>query len=237
MTPVVFLHGWGLSSAVWRGVVSDIAPRRALALDLPGHGDVTQAPAAFTAAVERLARDLPPRAAICGWSLGALFALALARRHAESVAALVLVGGTPCFVQREDWRWGMSRTDFEAFANGMDEDPASTRAHFISLCGLGSAESRASIREVKALLGRTPPPAREALGWLRDTDLRGEAASIDVPTLLVHGGADRVADVAAARWLRGEMRAARLAEIPDAGHLPFVSHRRRFVHELEAFLA
>ncbi|MDM7322859.1 MAG: hypothetical protein P3W87_006235, partial [Gammaproteobacteria bacterium] len=36
--PVVWVHGWSMSSAIWRLVPSFAGPH-SLALDLPGHGD------------------------------------------------------------------------------------------------------------------------------------------------------------------------------------------------------
>ena len=238
---VVLLHGWGTHSAIWAEALAALPLRFAVrAVDLPGHGHGPHdPPSSFETAVEMVARELPGDAVLCGWSLGALFALRIASVHRERVRALVLVGATPCFVARHDWDCGMSAQDFEAFAREVRADPRAALRRFAALCALGGADSRGTLRLIEDAARRNVAEEgalSTALDWLRSTDLRGEAARIAQPALVVHGARDRVTPVAAGRWLAGAMPAARLAELEDAAHAPFLSHRRRFVEELESFL-
>ena len=63
------------------------------------------------------------------------------------------------------------------------------------------------------------------LNILHAADIRGDAPGIDVPALVVHGGNDRIALPAAGRWLSRSLPRATLLELPDAAHLPFITHR------------
>ena len=122
----------------------------------------------------------------------------------------------------------MAPETLEAFAEGLRAEPAKTIRSFVNLNALGGPHARDRMRDLAALLVErgTPPVAvagRRAR-LLRDTDLRDEVASIDRPAAVIHGGRDVLAPVGAGRWLAGRLPFARFVEIPEAAHLPFVSH-------------
>jgi len=146
--PLVLLHGWGLDPRVWSGLCDAQPSRiRTLAPALPGHGDALPAAAADLAAWgDALLPVLPERAVLCGWSLGSLIALDLARRHPERVARLILIGATPCFVARSGdapWPHGLDAATVAAFNASFATDPAGTQKKFIALQSLGDAHRRA----------------------------------------------------------------------------------------------
>ncbi len=98
--PVVFVHSYAGSSAHWAAQLAHLRPtRRAVALDLRGHGR-SEAPASGDYAVESLAADIAAavdalglgRFVLVGHSMGGAAALAYADAHPERVAGLVLVG-------------------------------------------------------------------------------------------------------------------------------------------------
>ena len=87
--------------------------------------------------------------------------------------------------------------------------------------------------------GLTPAPeaACETLSCLATADLRTAAAALDVPTLIIHGTADRVCPCAAGRWLHDAIPGSRLLAIEGCGHVPFVTNRERVGRALEDFIA
>lgn len=227
---LVLLHGWGLHGGVWRA----IAPRlgksfRLHVIDLPGHGHSREhAFEDLDSVVDAVAQCIPEDARVCGWSLGGLVALRLATQHPSRVAALALVSTTPCFVQRPGWPHAMADATLAQFVQELREDPAKTVRRFVNLNALGGPKSRDRTRELAALFAeRGGPPAESlaaGLALLRETDLREEVARIEQPAVAIHGGRDRLAPVGAGRWLASRLASARFVEIPDAAHLPFVSH-------------
>ncbi|HEX2032635.1 MAG TPA: alpha/beta fold hydrolase [Chloroflexota bacterium] len=105
-TPLLLLHGLGVSGAVWRSFARRLAPPFApLAPDLRGHGESGPAPprpspeggqgyepADYAGDLTRLSDALRiERLPVLGHSLGALVALALAGAAPSRVAALVLL--------------------------------------------------------------------------------------------------------------------------------------------------
>ena len=100
--PVVFIHGWGIHSYLWRHNVGALvaAGYRVLALDLPGHGasSVPITPGAYTlAALTTYVREVldsfgVPRAPIIAQSMGGRVAVELALRAPVRVSHLMLFG-------------------------------------------------------------------------------------------------------------------------------------------------
>ena len=101
--PLVFLPGW----CVGRGPeLAAVDALKGIILDLPGYRDAPLI-ADFYAAADEIAARLQPRTHLCGWSLGAQMALAIAARAPEKVGKLVLIAGTVSFVQRAGWPHAM----------------------------------------------------------------------------------------------------------------------------------
>jgi pimeloyl-ACP methyl ester carboxylesterase len=96
---VVFLHGFAGSADHWSSQLAHLRPnRRAMALDLRGHGQ-SDPPAGNNYAIDSVAGDLAAvvdslglqRFVLVGHSMGNPTALAYAARHPDRVAGLVLV--------------------------------------------------------------------------------------------------------------------------------------------------
>jgi 2-succinyl-6-hydroxy-2,4-cyclohexadiene-1-carboxylate synthase len=95
---VVLLHGFGGTSRTWDLVVGHLSTERyrPLALDLPGHGELADAPRpiTFEACVASVLERAPERFALVGYSMGGRIALHVALAAPARVRRLVLVGVT-----------------------------------------------------------------------------------------------------------------------------------------------
>lgn len=227
MSPLVLLHGWGLSSQIW-------APLRpyltgtVIAPDLPGHGQATDAPGpALADWSDALAPRIPLGATLCGWSLGGLLALDLARRHPARVARLVLIGATARFVAGADWSQGLAASLMAGFQEDLARDPAPTLRRFVALQTLGDARRRtvaAALSAALPALGTENRPAlADGLNLLALSDLRDPLKEIRQPTRILHGRGDALMPVGAATWLADQLPAGHLTVLEDCGHAPFLS--------------
>lgn len=239
---LVFLHGWGLHGGIWSETMPQFVERyRCLAPDLPGYGEVAAVvPYNVETLADALAATLPDAAAVCGWSLGGMVALALAARHPHKVARLVLAATNPVFVNRPDWSHGLAPEVLAEFARALDEDYKATLLRFLSLQARGGDQARAVIEHLRDSVFQRGEPAATTLAAglkvLHEVDLRKVVKQVRCPVLVVHGAYDSLCPVAAARWLTEQLPDARLALHDRAAHAPFLSHPVWFCSALRDFL-
>lgn len=231
---LALIHGWGLGSAAWEPLLEALAPHcRVYLIDLPGYGATPASEAGFAQTAQALIDALPAGVTLCGWSLGGMLALQAALLAPQKTGRLILVGATPSFMQRDDWRPAQAPALLNTFTDAVAHDAATTLQRFITLLNQGDAQARPISR---ALAGRTLDQAlpdtatlNRGLGWLRDIDLRTQIPSITTPTLLIHGERDPLMPLAAAQWLNDRLPQAQLETFAGAAHAPFLADPQRFV--------
>jgi len=232
--PLVFLPGWCLGRGPLNAAVNAL---NGTIFDLPGYGAAPLISDFYNAADDIAAR-LQPDTTLCGWSLGAQLALAVAARAPEKVGKLVLVAGTVSFIQRDGWPHAMPLEMLAEFTAGIAADVEAMLPRFVGGFNRGDANAKAV---TQALLNLADPrPSGDVLGtglsWLRDIDLRDSAPKVKAPTLLVHGGADPLMPLGAAEALAALISGARLAVFNDCAHAPFMSRPDDFLATVRDFL-
>jgi pimeloyl-[acyl-carrier protein] methyl ester esterase len=230
---LALIHGWGLDSAAWEPVVEILMQQcRVHLIDLAGYGGQPTSHADFTQTAQALIDSLPNGVTLCGWSLGGMLALQAALLAPQKIARLILVGSTPSFMQRDNWRSAQAPDLLDTFASAVAQNTATTLQRFIALLNQGDAQARPISR---ALTGRTLGNAlpdtetlTRGLDWLRSIDLRAQIPAIALPTLLIHGERDPLMPLAAAHWLADQLPQARLETFTNAAHAPFLADPERF---------
>lgn len=232
--PLFFLPGWALGRGPLNAAVEALAGQF---IDLPGYRE-TPLIADFDAAVANIASRLPAGATLAGWSIGAQLALAVAARHPDKVGKLLLVAGTTSFVQRDGWPHAMAPATLAEFAAAIRADAAGMLPRFVGGFNRGDALAKEVTRQILDLAD--PLPAADVLdaglNWLRDVDLRTDAAQVRAPTLLLHGDADPLMPAAAAQMLAALIPGAQLELLPACAHAPFLSRRDDFLAAARRFL-
>ena len=222
---LVLLHGWGMTADVWNEIAASLARQfRVHRVELPSASSV---PHALDAMVESIAAASPPRASVCGWSLGGQLALRWAMTRPNQVARLVLIATTPRFVRGPDWDCGMEPAIFDAFVASLGQDVDATLQRFILLQAHGDTAARnvvRRLRECAAARARHEAAALIAgLQLLNDTDLRPDLPGVSQPVLIVHGEHDAVVPLGAAEYLQRALPHAELEIIAGAAHAPFIA--------------
>lgn len=242
MNELVLLPGWGVSADVFEALRRELAPScHVQAIDLPGYrGRARVEPYTLHALARSMAEAAPSRCAVLGWSLGALVALTWAAEAPDQVAALILVAGTPCFVQKPGWPHGIASDVLRAFARELGLDRERTLRRFAALQARGDGHPKAVTRALAAALADdayAPDEVLErGLRILSDADLRALPGKIVQRTLLVHGARDELVPLGAAEYLAAHLCDARLATLADAAHAPFLSEPHRVARHIADFL-
>ncbi|HEX2667388.1 MAG TPA: pimeloyl-ACP methyl ester esterase BioH [Gammaproteobacteria bacterium] len=240
---LLLLHGWGLHGGVWDTLMPRLTPHlRVTRLDLPGHGRSRHVPMphSLTELTLQTMAPVPPGAVVLGWSLGGLVALEAALRMPQRLRGLVLVNTTPRFVATEDWLLAMPPELLQEFATGLAQDYQETLQRFLSLQVRGDEAARASLRQLRDALFAHGEPDTASLATglqiLGDSDLRPKLRDVDLPTLVIAGGYDRLTPAAAGEYMAEHIPGARLEVFPKSAHAPFLSHVDAFSESLLDFM-
>jgi pimeloyl-[acyl-carrier protein] methyl ester esterase len=240
--PLVLIHGWGMHGGVWQPLIKRLAKDYMLYIvDLPGMGNSRPVePYHLYSLAEEVAEVIPGVSDILGWSLGGLVAQNIAVTQSDRVRRLVLVGSTPCFVERPDWQSGIRADYFTDFAHSIEVDYQRAMIKFLTLQCMKSKEARDTIKQLRRSFDLKPAPTQQtlkrSLHILLETDLREESVKIRKPTLLIHGDRDTLAPVQAAHWMMQHLPKGFLRVMSGAAHAPFLSHSEQFVEALDLFL-
>jgi len=223
----LLLHGGAgpLSVADFAALLSESAPAaRVLAPAHPGFDGTPRPPEMTT--VRQLAAHYAARldelglddVCVIGNSIGGWIAAELGLLHSPRVSRLVIVNAVGIEVP------GHPVADFFALT-------------FEQVVQLSFADP--------ARFAITPPPSaaenRKTLqvyaSAMEDPTLRGRLAGIEVPTLVVWGEADRIADPAYGQAFASAISGARFVELAGAGHLPQIEAPDRLLKVVSEFAA
>jgi pimeloyl-[acyl-carrier protein] methyl ester esterase len=240
--PVVLVHGWAMHSGIWRSFAKGLAKNyQVTLLDLPGHGrSGVVSPFSLETVSEALVDAVTDkRCCWLGWSLGAEIVLEIARRFPERVDKLVLLAGTPCFVEKAAWP-GMDEQILDSFAEGLKQDSQATLLRFLSLQLKGLVDQKAVLQELKTIVLETQAPDQKALQEglivLKKADLRVEFASLKIPVAVILGQMDTLVPVAVGKKMQELLPRVDLTVIDRAGHVPFLSRQDAVVKAVCRFM-
>ncbi len=246
--PVVLLHGWSMSSAVFTEVLEELGDScRVLAPDLRGHGASDPGDGYgyqdFAADVTEWRHRLGLEGvALCGWSLGGGVALELASRGEGWIASLLLQSTTPRFAAAPGWPHGLPQGQVRAMGRNLARDYERTMSEFFALQFQGEEIDRERYRQIVSFAvrqGRLPAPevALASLETLRTGDQSSLLGEIACRTLVVHGDLDQITPVGAGRALAAGIPRAELRVLEGAGHAPFLSRPEECLAAWKEFLA
>ncbi len=246
--PLILLHGWAMSSAVFTEAMAVLAEDfRVLAPDLRGHGASDAADgytfADFAADLQLWLKSLElSHFRLLGWSMGGQVAIELCQALAGQIDRLILVGSTPRFAAGDGWEHGLPDVQVRTMARNLNRNYLKTMGNFFELMFAGeevSAERYRQVIDLAVRAGRLPEPevAIGALETLRCADQRVLLSGVACPALVMQGDRDVITLPEAGRYLVEKLPAARLALLPGISHAPFLSCPQEVFRQWREFLA
>ena len=250
--PVVLLHGWPVDSRSWEPQLYPLlaAGYRVITYDRRGFGrssrpttgyDFDTLAADLNAVLEHL--DLTD-ATLVGFSLGTgELARYIGRHGTGRLRGCVFIESlAPSFAKSADNPTGVDEAGVAATQQAILDDRfawlTGLVGNFLNLDDyLGKRVSEETVRALWNAGSEASPFATWACpaGWL--DDFSDDITRIDVPTLILHGTADRILPIEGqGRRLHAALPAARYVEIEGGPHVGAVTHTEEINRELLAFL-
>lgn len=251
-TPIVLIHGWPLSKDMWEYQLEDLvnAGFRVIKYDRRGFGKSSKPwdgynYDTFTDDLHAVMEELDlKKAVLVGFSMGGGEVVRyLSRYGSERVSKIVLISAvTPFLGQTGDNPDGVPQEVFEKMMEQMKEDrinflddfgkkffgvnlvnhPVSSPllSYYLHLCSVASP--RATTQTAQAFAG---------------TDFRQDLKAVDVPTLIIHGSADKTVPIEASGDRTAEMLPGSQYLVYDgAPHGLFYTHRQQLNQDIINFV-
>ncbi len=262
--PIVFVHGLGGSHLNWVLVGPELASgRRSIAVDLPGFG---LSPAAGRSCSIRdnvlllgrfLEQTVGRPAVLVGNSMGCVVSVLAAASSPDAVHAIAMIDpALPIPTKRPDLRVAagfmllMTPLAAELGLRALLrwESPQRAAERVVRACFADPSRMRPEVLEASAELTqhrRSVPTAeqsfvRAARSLLRmlagPATYRNALDSLEVPTLLIHGEADRLVPVAAARRVAASHPQWGTVFLRDVGHTPQLESPGEVIGALRGWL-
>jgi non-heme chloroperoxidase len=250
---VVLLHGWPVDSRSWEPQLYPLltAGYRVITYDRRGFGRSSRPTSGYD--FDTLAADLDTllsaldlhEATLVGFSLGTgELARYIGTHGTDRLKACVIIESlAPSFAKSAENPSGVDAAGVTGVQQAILDDRyawlTGLVGDFLNLDDyLGKRVSEETVRAIWNAGAEAAPYATWACppGWL--DDFSKDIQRIDVPTLILHGTADRILPIdGQGRRLHAALPEARYVEIDGGPHVMCVSHAAEVNRELLAFLA
>ena len=221
---VVFLHGWGADSSIFRGVIS-LLPKnnwRYVLVDFAGFGKSGEPNKVYSVGdyaeeLNQLMKNLNINSAIMvGHSFGGRVAIVLSSRHKELVEKLVLVDSAGLIMNRgvvykfKIWKYKLKKF---LMRKGVLK---------LNLTNDGSSDFKALKSDIM----------RKTFINVVNEDLSNYARQINIETILIWGKNDKDTPINMAKKFNRLIDKSRLYVLENAGHYCFLDKTEDFVYIL-----
>ncbi len=251
--PVVLIHGWPLSGRSWEKQVPALLEGgyRVITYDRRGFGDSSKPVSGYD--YDTLAEDLHKiitelklsGAVLVGFSMGGgEVARYFGKYGSENVSKAVFMAAIPPFLLKTPGNpAGIDISVFEGIKKGITADRLAFLTEFFSnFYNVDVLEKNKQISAEAVRLswhiaaGASPAGTLACVSaWLED--FRNDLAAIDVPTLVIHGDADRILPLeATGKLMPAFVKGSKLAVIEGGPHGLNWTHADKVNKELLSFL-
>lgn len=249
---VVLIHGYPLNAASWEKQTPALldAGYRVIAYDRRGFGRSSQPTTGynydtFAEDLHKLVKHLGLRDfALVGFSMGGGEVARYAGKYGtRGVSKAVIIGGVPPYLLKTaDNPDGVDGSIFKGIEQAIAADRYAFFTEFFKNfyntdALLGKNVSEQTVQASWNVAANASPTASLACvqTWLED--FRADLGKLDVPTLVIHGTADRIVPIDAAGHRTAKMvPGARLHEVKDGPHNIAWTHAEEVNRELLNFL-
>lgn len=239
--PVILLHGWLGSWALWRDTMEVLSKEfRTYSLDFFGFGESLDRSANFSVSnfvqlvnqfMERLGI---PKAPIVGHSMGGTVALGVALKYPQKTVKTIVIGSP---IDGESLNFFLKLSGYRGIAHLVYSLPLVLDLFIMGLTRFGSPQGKSIHRMVKEDASKVSADSFfESIGTLRKTDLRTDLHGVNVPILGIYGKRDIIVNPGEGKTLLKFAPNSRVEWFERSGHFSMMDEPQRFHETLRTFL-
>jgi len=244
-----FSHGFGCDQNMWRLLEPTYASRYRLVLfDLVGSGgsDLKAYDKHKYASLEGYAQDVAelieaysdgsPNVFV-GHSVSAMIGLLADLRAPGRLAAHVMIGPSPSYINDGSYVGGFERKDIEQLLETLEGNYLGWSSNMAPAI-MGAPEQPELSQELTNSFCRTDPEiAKQFARVTFMSDVRAELPKLQTSTLIVQCSDDIIAPLAVGEYMRDQLPRSTLVVVDNVGHCPHLSAPSQSSAVMDEFLA
>jgi sigma-B regulation protein RsbQ len=246
--PMLFVHGFGCDSNMWRFVWPAFADsHRVILMDHVGHGgsDRTAFDRRRYATLEGYAEDVLD---VCreldltdltfvGHSVSAMIGALASIRAPERFARLVMVGPSPRYIDEDGYVGGFSAADIDGLLESLDSNYLGWSSAMAPVIMANPDRPELGAELDNSFCATDPEIAKHFARVTFLSDNRADLAAVRVPALVLQCTDDVIAPQAVGAYVHGQLADSELVLLQATGHCPNLSAPEETTDAIRAFLA
>jgi non-heme chloroperoxidase len=245
--PIVLIHGWPLSDAMYEYQYQHLAAKgfRVIGITLRGFGESDRPYGkydfdVFSDDIKVVLEKLNIQHAVLGgFSMGGAVVIHYTIKYnAAHISKLALfAAAAPSWKQRADYPYGVSAADADALIKNTLTNRQDLIAGFgADFPAIGSGISKNVEKWLENInLQAWPYAITQSITALLDLDLRPELSKIKIPTAIFQAAKDKLIPYEFAAELQKGIKNAYVVRFEHSGHALFYEEMEKFNRELENF--
>lgn len=244
---MVFVHGYGCDQNMWRRVTPAFQEKyQIVLLDLVGAGnsDLKAFEPVRYSTLHGYAEDIIEvcdalsltEVIFVGHSVSAMICGLAQIKRPDLFAGLVMVGPSPCYVNKEDYVGGFNQEDLEELIEMIDSNYLGWSKSMAPAI-MGNPEEPALGEELTESFCQTDPAiAGHFAKTTFFSDNRKDLPRITSPTLVLQCSQDIIAPDSVGKYVSEKIEGSKFVQLEATGHCPHMSSPKELIAEVKDWM-
>jgi sigma-B regulation protein RsbQ len=245
---LVFAHGFGCDQHMWRLMAPNFEDRyRVVTFDLVGSGssDLSSYDRVKYSSLAGYADDLleiiehtaQGNVIFVGHSVSAMIGMLAALKSPGSIAAQVMVGPSPCYINHGSYVGGFNQTDIDSLLETLESNYLGWSSTMAPIIMGAPGQPELGVELTNSFCRTDPEIAKHFARVTFTSDNRADLRRLLTPTLILQCTDDLIAPQTVGEYMQREMPHASLRLIENTGHCPQLSAPSASRAAVDEFLA
>jgi sigma-B regulation protein RsbQ len=245
---LMFAHGYGCDQSMWRHVVPSFTDDfKVVLFDYVGSGSSDSSAFDRTrySTLRGFGQDILDiigelglhNVHFVGHSVSSMIGALASIDRPEHFASLTMIGPSPCYINSEEYKGGMERTDVDGLLEALESNHVAWSAMMAPVI-MGNPEAPELSGELEASFCRMDPFL--ASHFARVTflsDNRADLAKVATKTLILQCRKDAIAGTSVGEYVHKCLPKSEFVMIEATGHCPHMSAPKEVIKALRKFLS